>query len=504
MTPQSVRDPRRIRVLLVEDDVDHRLLLTRKLEDSGVDITAVGTASDALAVLDGFDIVLLDYRLPDMSGLEAMDAIHERGGPSVVMVTAMGSESVAVGAMRAGAIDYVVKDASYLEAIPEVVERAWRHHDLQRRAGKLQELILLVSEADDREAIFSAIVKGSKELLRAAACGLILVEEGGPIVAATTDPDVQYTPSLIERAAQVAQSSEVQLLDYALLVPLARDTDESLGSLVTVLNEPDPTSDADIELAETFASFAGLAVRKLRRHEIERDLIAQLQETLEMRRQFVNSISHELRTPLACISGFSTTLLTYWQRLDAEAMRSSVEKIQRHSEDLTTLVDALLDFGTVEHGKFKAEVAPLDIRREVDAIVEGYGPLFGDRKVDVDVPALKVMADPELLRRIFVNLFSNSVKASEAQSTIYVRGIPGEGKVRLEVTDEGHGLSPEEKARVFEPFWRSAHSVKAAHRGTGIGLALVREYVRSMGGDIGVRSDPGKGATFFFHLPLVD
>jgi signal transduction histidine kinase len=245
-------------------------------------------------------------------------------------------------------------------------------------------------------------------------------------------------------------------------------------------------------------------VRKLRRHEIERDLIARLQETLEMRRQFVNSISHELRTPLACISGFSTTLLTYWERLDADSMRSSVEKIQRHSEDLTTLVDALLDFGTVEHGRFKADIVPLDLRPEVDAIIEGYGPLLGDHTVETDVPQVKVMADPELLRRIFVNLFSNSVKASAEGSTIRVKGTKLDGKIRLEVVDQGHGLSAEDKARVFEPFWRSAHSVKAAHRGTGIGLALVREYVRSMGGDIGVESEPDAGASFFFHLPLAD
>lgn len=504
MTPLTARERGPVRVLLVEDDVDHRLLLTRRLEDSGIDVTAVGTAGEALDSLDGVDLVLLDYRLPDMTGLETMNAIHERGGPSVVMVTAMGSESVAVNAMRAGAIDYVVKDATYLETIPEVVERAWRHHDLQRRAGKLQELILLVSQADDREAIFSAIVMGAKELLRAANCGLILIEDTGPVVAAATDRDVEYTRSLIDTAAEVATSGTPQQMEYALVVPLSRDADAGSGALVTILNDPHPYSEGDVELAQTFASFAGLAVRKLRRHEIERDLISKLQETLEMRRQFVNSISHELRTPLACISGFSTTLLTYWERLDAESMRSSVEKIQRHSEDLTTLVDALLDFGTVEHGRFRAEISPLDLRPEVEAIIEGYGPLFGDHQVEVDVPQVKVMADGELLRRILVNLFSNSVKASEPASTIRVTGRAEDGVVRLEVADEGHGLTPEEKTRVFEPFWRTARSVKAAHRGTGIGLALVREYVRSMGGDIGVDSEPGKGARFFFHLPLVD
>ena len=82
-----------------------------------------------------------------MSGLETLDAIRRRQGPSVVVVTGMGSEEVAVQAMRAGAIDYVVKDATYLKLLPEVVERAWRLHDLTRRAAQLQRLALMVNAA---------------------------------------------------------------------------------------------------------------------------------------------------------------------------------------------------------------------------------------------------------------------------------------------------------------------------------------------------------------------
>ncbi|MDQ1375524.1 MAG: hypothetical protein QOJ09_2862, partial [Actinomycetota bacterium] len=136
-----------IRVLVVDDDPDHLALARRRLTDAGIHVTVASSAVEALDALDDVDLVLLDYRLPGMSGLDALAAIREQGGPSVVMLTGMGSESLAVEAMRAGAVDYVVKDGAYLRTLPQIVERAWRTHDLTRRAGELQRVALLVTSA---------------------------------------------------------------------------------------------------------------------------------------------------------------------------------------------------------------------------------------------------------------------------------------------------------------------------------------------------------------------
>ena len=96
---------RRISLLLVEDDADQRFLIERRLQEMDIDVRLAATGLEALASLEGIDLVLLDYRLPDMTGLETLQAIRKANGPSVVMVTGMGSESVAVEAMRTGAID---------------------------------------------------------------------------------------------------------------------------------------------------------------------------------------------------------------------------------------------------------------------------------------------------------------------------------------------------------------------------------------------------------------
>ena len=154
------------RVLVVDDDEDHRYLAQRRLELAGITVAGARNADEALASLDGVDIVLLDHRLPGMSGLDLLPLIRERG-PSVVMVTGMGSEGLAVEAMRRGAVDYIVKDSSYHAILTDVVQRAWHHHDLVRRTGELERIGLMVTSASARPEVFAEVVEGARGLLRA-------------------------------------------------------------------------------------------------------------------------------------------------------------------------------------------------------------------------------------------------------------------------------------------------------------------------------------------------
>lgn len=491
---------RPISVLLVEDNPDHVHLIERRLRDGGLEVRRASSGAEALASLDGVDLVLLDYRLPDMSGLETLQEIRRLDGPSVVMVTGMGSEEIAVEAMRAGAIDYVVKDATYIRMLPEVVERAWRLHDLSRRAMQLQRLALIVNSAQDRRSIFAEIVNGARELLGAVMCALLIHEGEGLEVVYKGGTAVDVDPALVERAGKVSESGITDLDGETLLVPLSKDGAEPLGVLA-IVSQGRTLIDEELDLAETFASFAGLALRNLRRRELEERLIAELQQTLELRRDFVNSISHELRTPLACISGFAATILTHWGRLDEETVRSSVEKIQHHGGDLTDLVEKLLDFSFVEQGRFAAEVTTMDLRPAIQGSVEDLAPLVAGRPVEVDIEDVAVIADANLLHRVLSNLISNAIKASDADEPIFVRGTRSDGFVRIEVEDRGKGLSEEDAAQVFDAFWRSRNAVKSAQRGSGIGLTLVKEYVRAMGGEVGMRSKLGEGSTFYFTLP---
>ena len=495
-----------IRVLVVEDSIDHQLLMRRSLERDGLDVRVASDADEALAAVDDVDLVLLDYRLPGDTGLELLDRIRDRERPpSVVMVTGAGSTDVAVEAMRAGAIDYVAKDRGYIDRLPEVVRRAWRHHDLTQRASELQRLALLVSSAQGRDELFQEIVAGAQRLLRARACALLL-ERHGELHPATVLGEVPddlaslrtLDPTLLE------PGSGPMVESGRMLVALPREGGVPLGVLAVWAGDRQHGGE-ELQLVRAFASFVGIALRNLHQRELEHELVSELRQTVDARRDFIASVSHELRTPLTCILGFVDTLDQGWERMAAESRLDMLQRIGRNAGDLKVLVDELIDLAALDRGRsFHVELEALQLDDAVRRSVGDASEILADREVDVDAASVVALADSSLVRRTLTNLLTNAVKFSEPGSPLWLRVIAEEGAARVEVEDRGIGMEPREAARVFDPFFRANPSVANAVRGSGIGLALVKEYVRTMGGGVGVRSEPGEGSTFWFTLPLAD
>lgn len=286
-----------------------------------------------------------------------------------------------------------------------------------------------------------------------------------------------------------------------LVVPL-RSEGAAIGALALVTATPRAYLAEEIRLARTFASFAGIALANLHRLELQTQLVERLQGLNDLRRDLVASVSHELRTPLTCIVGFSETLAQRWERLDDEHRIEMVGLIRQHGHELSDQVNRLLDVAASEVGRLSAAPQPVDLAQEVTDGLALLDPLVQGRAMEVDVPGVRVLADPALLRRALTNLVSNAVKYSPAGTTITVRATVEGDHARLDVVDRGIGLTTEEAARAFEPFWRASTVVRSATRGAGVGLALVKEYMRVMGGDVTASSRPGMGSVFSLLLPL--
>jgi signal transduction histidine kinase len=269
-----------------------------------------------------------------------------------------------------------------------------------------------------------------------------------------------------------------------------------LGVLTAVRRGP-PFADEEVQLAEAFTAFAGVALDNAHRLELEHALVNELQESIERKRVLIGSVTHEFRTPLTCIEGFSETLLERWSTFTDDERRNLVAKVSTHAQDLDRLVSQLLDFAVTERGMQSTSVTQVPLRSAISSALATLEPLLGDRPIIMDVPDLDVLADPLLLRRALGNLFSNAVKYSPPETPITLRAEQDSDTVRVEVTDEGPGLSEDELEHAFEPFWRAADN---RTRGAGLGLTLVAEYVRAMGGSTGVVSAPQRGSTFFFTL----
>ncbi|HEV3352508.1 MAG TPA: ATP-binding protein [Acidimicrobiales bacterium] len=491
-----------VRVLVVDDDPDHRFLAKRRLEGAGFDVLVAATADAALAEVPLVDLVLLDYRLPGTTGLDLLPVIAERG-PSVVMVTGMGSEGLAVEAMRRGAVDYIVKDESYLDILSDVVWRAWLHHDLVRRAGELERIGLLVASASARPEVFAEVVEGARRLLRADGCVLFVMADAGLVQEAMAGDYLGDRDSVLSEARRLLAAPQKTMESPGrLLVPVPPLDETPLGVLAVLTRELRNFEPEERRIAVALASYAGIALGNLRRLELERALVAQLQHTIDRDRELAASVSHELRTPLTCVSGFAETLRAHWGALSDEERMMFVDKICHHSAELSDLVEHMLDYSQVEAGQLSAGICCVDLRTEVEATVAALGPLVAGRPLEIDVRTSAALADSALLRRTLTNLLSNAVKYSAPGTPIAVRTSAAGGVARVEVIDHGTGLTGEEADRAFDPFWRSSRVATNSLRGTGLGLSLVKEYVRVMGGDVSVDSEPGRGSTFTFTLPL--
>src|SRR5688572_8429064 len=201
-----------VQVLVVDDNPDHRRLIRLRLEKMGLrNVREAGSGEQALHRLSGVHLVLCDYQLPGMNGLETLAEIRQRSDASVIMVTGAGSENLVIEALRAGALDYLVKDPGFLNALPLVIERAWRHHDLVVRAAELERLSILVTSAKKRDEILGGIVSGARRLLRADTC-ILFLEQGDEMVAEATDgAPVEESSLLMARAKAGLEAQEAAL-----------------------------------------------------------------------------------------------------------------------------------------------------------------------------------------------------------------------------------------------------------------------------------------------------
>jgi signal transduction histidine kinase len=217
-------------------------------------------------------------------------------------------------------------------------------------------------------------------------------------------------------------------------------------------------------------------------------------------------MSHELRTPLNAIIGFSEVLL---ERLFGEVNDKQddyLKDIHSSGKHLLSLINDILDLSKVEAGRMELERAPVDVASAIaDALTlvrerAQHHAIALAQEVD---PALgTLLADERKLKQILLNLLSNAVKFTPDGGRIDVTARRVGDVAEIAVRDTGIGIAPEDQAAVFEEFRQVGRDYTRKQEGTGLGLALTRRLVELHGGRIGVESEPGKGSTFTFTIPL--
>jgi signal transduction histidine kinase len=230
-----------------------------------------------------------------------------------------------------------------------------------------------------------------------------------------------------------------------------------------------------------------------------------LKELDRMKDDFISTVTHELRTPLTSIRAFSEILHDN-PDLDGGERQRFLGLVIKESERLTRLINQVLDLAKIESGHALWNTGELDLREVVVEAVNATSPLFRSKGVSIEtaMPALvpSVVADRDRLTQVLLNLLSNAVKFCPAGTgRVEVRLEADGGGVRVDVRDNGPGISPEHQAMIFEKFRQVGDTLTQKPSGTGLGLSICRRIIGHFGGRLWVESAPGRGSVFSFVLP---
>jgi signal transduction histidine kinase len=290
-------------------------------------------------------------------------------------------------------------------------------------------------------------------------------------------------------------------------VPLLREGN-CIGVIMLLRRSVRPFTDRQIELVNTFADQAVIAIQNVRLFDEIQDKNRQLQFASENKSQFVSSMSHELRTPLNAIIGLTEMMVTNAARFGTEKALEPLQRVNRAGTHLLGLINQVLDLSKIEAGKLELNPQTVQLTPLIEEVVGTARQLAEQNKnrliVEVQENLGTMAVDPMRLRQILFNLLSNACKfTKEGEVKLTARRFADEGNwIEVAVADSGIGMTPEQQGKLFEEFAQADKTTAQRFGGTGLGLAITRKLARLMGGDVTVASELGKGSVFTVRLPV--
>jgi len=530
-----------LHILIFEDNPNDAELAVRQLEREGFSVkwTRVETEKAFQEGLKGSpDLILADYVVPSFGGVDALRIRTERA-PDIplVMVSGKIGEETAVECMRLGATDYVLKDRLF--RLGPVVKRALEEAEIYRLQRETETVIqrqneflnsvidslsypFYVIDVNDYTIKLANTSAASNKICKGSTCYDTYHRRSKPC-------DGTEHPCLMEKVKKIKKPVVLEHLHYDKNgntrnvevhgYPIFED-DGNVGQMIEYCLDITQRKKAENRLKEYQEHLEELVgertfrlektLKDLKKEVGERktaeSLIKKQNERLKeldgMKSEFLSTAAHELRTPLTSILGFSEILLK--KKLDEERKNRFLKIINEESVSLSALINDLLDLSRIESGKgFKIKKAPIDIGGIILENIDLFQAQTDKHTFKVNLPhdLVKIEADKDKINQVIENLISNAVKFSPEGGEITVSIEEAKDKLKVNISDNGMGISEKDLSHVFEKFYRAENASRAAIGGTGLGLAIAKYIVESHGGEISVESKLGKGSTSSFTLP---
>jgi signal transduction histidine kinase len=371
--------------------------------------------------------------------------------------------------------------------------------------GAERSTVFLVDRA--RNELWSRVAEGldRQEIRIPLAAGIAgtVASSGTSIRISDAYTDPRFNPEVDKRTGYRTRN--------ILCAPMRNARGQVIGVFQVLNKRGGDFSALDEQLLASLSSQAAVAVENAQLYDEVQRAYTQLQTLDRMKSDFLNSISHELRTPLAPILGYSDILLSgSMGPLPPNCVRA-VQAISTSAKRLLSLVEGLLVFVRLDEGEMALNREPVDLAPLVALVMGPFQAKAVERKLSLanevagGVPP--VMADRQELIMALTHLVDNATKFTLAGGRVAVRARPvaaedGSMLVEIAVQDDGIGIPAELHAKIFERFYQADSSTTRQFGGVGIGLAAVKQIVEAHGSRVLVESEPGKGSTFRFHLPV--
>ena len=540
------------KILIVDDNEDDSVLLQHLLTKAGYEHVTVVNDSRQVCQLhesERYDLILLDHNMPHLSGLEVVELLKEIEQDSyvpVLMVTAHTDKAVRLKVLAAGCKDVITKPYDKTEIINRVhnmLEVRLLHNQIKQQNQELLEhekdlrtIVDNVAEgivATDEDGCIKTFNNAAERIFGYKAEEVVgrninlFVSDNG--YCEWKGDGVVHCLSLYASAVSgqglecvgLRKNSETFPLniivneamqrDQRVYVSILRDiTEEKRAQEVLHATKDMLEERVKQRTAKLIKSNENLITEIKSREKTEKELASARDRAIEasrMKSEFLANVSHEVRTPLNGMLGMLSILAESGLRSEQE---DYVKTAYRSGEILLSLINDLLDFSKVEAGKIDVEHITYNIRDMVDDVLQLFDEqiatkaLVLSKHIAAEVPK-EISGDPWRIRQVLLNLLGNAIKFTDEGSIALTISIEQEGKshcvLRFEVSDTGLGISANDQDRIFEVFTQADGSTTRRYGGTGLGLTISKKLVELMGGAINVKSDAGKGSTFWFTLP---
>ncbi len=509
--------PTTLRVLIVEDSEDDAALLLNALRRGRWKVSheRVDTSAAMTAALNShpWDLIIADYSMPHFSGPDALALAVERAGDvPFILVSGVVSEETAVQAMKAGADDYFSK-GNFARLVP-AVERELYQASARRKA------LLIEQQLRKREIHLAKAL----QLARVGTWHLdinsntaVWSDEARRILGFKPENTDPVFNQLLDRLYPKERAVFTDLLRNPSTKQFSQDFQLicANGSLQFVNVRGDVVRDRFLVPLEAAGTIQDITDRKIMDAEIERAHVQLTEQNLnlvaltEQAHGFVDDVSHEFRTPLTVIKEFSSIIADGLAGPVVPEQIEYLHLIDNATLDLNQMVEDFLD-----SSKLRAGYLRVDRRRHnVEDIFQSLHAMIARKAATRHIKVQEfiasnlppIFADEEKVRRVILNLMTNAIKFSAEGSTINLRAeCAADGDVRIAVSDQGEGLTPDELERIYTRFQQCENAKGPGIKGFGLGLSIARELTWLNLGRISVESKPGIGSTFAFTVPTDD